>query len=476
MSGVPSTGPTPEDPFQGLEGLGEDLEETFAALDEKADRAEGSREGQGGGRRQAAAGDPGGRKGDPGDAGSDAGDLGPLGDLGSLLGGLSGLDSLFSEVTRMLRGNSVAGGGILRQVREIGRAAASGGESEPNVDPSDRIAVERLMRVAELRVADATGLDPTRGRALRVEVVNRTRWADRTVDDYGDLIQALGQSVASGGAPSDDDQDDDQMAALLSAAVRMLSPTLAAVTVGSMVGKLARRALGGYALPVPRPEEAPVLLVLPNVDAFGRQWSLDRDDLRLCVCLHEAVHHAVFGVAHVRGRLSGLLRRHAASFDTSPRQIQRLFEDIDVTGGPDQVFASMRAAMGTGGAMLGAAPSPAQRALQPELAALVAAVAGYADHVMDTIGAQLIGTYGQLSEALRRHRAEAAASDAGPPALLGLDLGKAQYDRGSAFASGVVERAGADGLRRLLSDPANLPTPAEVDAPGLWLARIDLSR
>ena len=37
-----------------------------------------------------------------------------------------------------------------------------------------------------------------------------------------------------------------------------------------------------------------------------------------------------------------------------------------------------------------------------------------------------------------------------------------------------TERTGAEGLRRLFDDPAHLPTPNEVDAPGLWLARIDL--
>ena len=40
--------------------------------------------------------------------------------------------------------------------------------------------------------------------------------------------------------------------------------------------------------------------------------------------------------------------------------------------------------------------------------------------------------------------------------------------------SGVVERAGEDALTRLWSDELDLPTPAEVDAPGLWLARIGL--
>ena len=40
--------------------------------------------------------------------------------------------------------------------------------------------------------------------------------------------------------------------------------------------------------------------------------------------------------------------------------------------------------------------------------------------------------------------------------------------------AGVVERAGEDGLARLWEAERTLPTPAEIDAPGLWLARIEL--
>jgi uncharacterized protein (DUF2342 family) len=53
-------------------------------------------------------------------------------------------------------------------------------------------------------------------------------------------------------------------------------------------------------------------------------------------------------------------------------------------------------------------------------------------------------------------------------------VSRAQVDRGAAFVRGVVERAGEDGLSRLVLDVRALPTPAEVDAPGLWLERIDL--
>jgi hypothetical protein len=38
---------------------------------------------------------------------------------------------------------------------------------------------------------------------------------------------------------------------------------------------------------------------------------------------------------------------------------------------------------------------------------------------------------------------------------------------------GVVERAGDLGLSQLLDRDGALPTPAELAAPGLWLARLE---
>ena len=58
--------------------------------------------------------------------------------------------------------------------------------------------------------------------------------------------------------------------------------------------------------------------------------------------------------------------------------------------------------------------------------------------------------------------------------LLGLELGQPTYDLGAAFVDGVVERAGFDALDPLWRREAALPTPAEIQAPGLWLARIEL--
>lgn len=434
MSGDPPTEGGPDDPFEGLEGLeGLDDLEGLEGLDDL---------------------------GDPGETPGP----GRFGDLGDI--------PVIGDLMRMLQGATPGAD----QAREVGRAIACGGVSEPNIDPSSRMAIEQLVRVAELRVADATGLQPSRGAALRVEVVNRTGWSDRTVSDYDELFGALNKSIAASMAPDLDDGPDDPMAAMMAGITRMIGPTMLALTTGAMVGRLAQYALGGYVLPVPRPVGKPMLIALPNVDEFGRQWSLDPDDLRLWVCLHEAIHCAVFGVDHVRRAVSEGLLRHASAFETNPRRIEELLGDFDPVSAGPEAFAALQSELGSPEVLLGAVRSPAQEALLPRMTALVAAIAGYVDHTMDRIGGDLIGSYDRLSEALRRQRAEAGASDRFVERLLGLELDQTQYERGAAFASGVVERSGTEGLHRLFSHPDNLPTPAEVDAAGLWLARIDLPR
>jgi putative hydrolase len=376
----------------------------------------------------------------------------------------------FGELMRMMQG---AGPGGADAARQLARSIANDGQTEANINPTDRIAVEQLVRVAELHVAQVTDLPVARGGALQVDVGNRSQWADRTVGDYKNLFAALSESMAAGASAPDDISSGDPMASMLEGLSKMIGPMMLSMTTGSMVGNIAQRALGGYELPVPRPADQPLLILLRNVDAFGNDWSLNRDDLRLWVCLHEVAHHAVLGVPHVRRQLDNLLIRHARAFETNPEAIQQQLGSVDLSGGPDGL-AELQSMMSDPEALLGAVRSPAQEAIQPELTALIAAITGYVDHVMDTIGATLIGSYDMLAEALRRRRVEANTNDRFVERILGLELDAAQYDRGATFATGVVERAGKEGLSRLWSDPSHIPTTAEVDAPGLWLARIDL--
>jgi putative hydrolase len=396
-------------------------------------------------------------------------DQGPLGNP------FEGLP-FFGDMAKML---GQQGGGAWEGARQLAVTVANGGVSEANVDPLERIGIEQLARVAELHVAGVLEL-PTSvsGRAVTVLPVNRTAWVLRTLDAYRPLVERLATALG----PSADDLDEDPqaitdpMAGMFAGMMQMLQPMVLSMTAGSMVGHLAQRSFGQYDLPIPRPIAGAaadeLLLVVPNLDAFADEWSIAPDDLRLWICVHEITHHAVFGVPHVRARMDDLLTRHVSAFRNDPTALEDRLGAIDLAD--PSSMAALQEVLGSPEVILGAITSPEQQALRPELEALVAVVVGVADHVLDVVGGQLIGSYPMLTEALRRRRVEAAEGDRFVERLFGLELAQATYDRGATFVDGVVERAGEEGLRRLWTDEQHLPTPAEVDAPGLWLARIDL--
>jgi putative hydrolase len=255
----------------------------------------------------------------------------------------------------------------------------------------------------------------------------------------------------------------------------MMGPMLLGMMAGSTAGHLAARALGHYELPLPRPADEPLSMVLANVDEFARSWSLPEDSIRLWVCLSDVVHHQVLTLPHVRDHLGALLREYAQGFDHDPEELDRRMRELgidDLLGSGEPDMAAVQRLAGDPDLLLGAMQSPAQRALMPRIEAIVAAVEGYVDVILDTIGARLIADYDQVTEALRRRRVEFGPEARFVERIFGLELSQATFDRGTAFVSGLVERAGTGVFEVLWSDTESLPTPAELDAPGLWLARV----
>ena len=351
--------------------------------------------------------------------------------------------------------------------KQIAIQLATGGESEPNVDPSHRIEIEELSRIAQLHISDATGLGIE---SVSLTASTRTQWIDTTLRDYEPLLRELSESLTN--KQPTDTEITDPMSAMFSQMMQHLAPVMLAMTSGSMVGHLASRSLGQYDLPLPRGENSEILIVTGNIATFGEEWSLPTQELFLWVCLHELCHHAVLQVDHVHLRLQELLLSYVRNFESNPSGLGDLVEGIDMES--PSAFEDLQRSLGDPEVVLGVIQSEAQLSLLPELHSLLAVIVGYVDYVMDKVGAGLIGSYDQLTEALRRRRVEADPSNRFIERMFGLELTQSQYERGTSFISGVIERAGDSELSRLWEKEQNLPTPNEIEAPGLWLARIDL--
>lgn len=392
-------------------------------------------------------------------------------------GGEGPFGDLMRNLARMLTSQGPINWEFARQLAGWG---ATGGREERNVDPLARVRIEELVRVAEMHIGQATGLPLSTSGVLRAATVTRSQWAMRTLDAWRPLLERLATSLAkasmdalsspSGEAGEEQEKGaSDPMSQLFENLPQVLGPLLFGMQAGSMVGQLAARAFGAYDLPMPRPPSDELLLVPVAIDEFAEAWSLEPDDVRLWICLREATNHAVLSRPHVRTRLDELIGDYVGAWHPDPSVIEDKLAGFNPTDP-----SSLETTFGNPTALLGEMQSEGQRRLQVPLQALLSAVTGYVDHVMDVVGHRLIGNYGPLTEALRRRRLEEDAGSKVLGQLFGVALDEKAYQRGQAFVTGVLERAGEDGLGRLWASAHELPTPAEISAPGLWLARIDL--
>ena len=279
------------------------------------------------------------------------------------------------------------------------------------------------------------------------------------------MIEAQSASAATSLAQMSG--EDGEMPAMFGQLAATLGPMLLGMQFGSAAGHLAERALGSYALPLPWPGGSPLLLVPENIGAFAEDWSIPLDEAQLFAVTRELAGRTVLSSPAVADRiheLLGVAMRDALGAQSS------LLEKL-TSGADPEMLATL---MGDPEALMGDLATPQGLESAARLTAVTTALGAYLDHLAGTVAGRLTASHALLVEAWRRHRITDAKGEQAAGGLFGLDLSAHEVERGEAFVVGVLERAGDDGLSRLLEGGAVLPTPAEVDAPGLWLERIAL--
>lgn len=338
---------------------------------------------------------------------------------------------------------------------------------DPPPDPAEVRLLTELTHTAQMNVREATGL----GSSLSGEpaILGRGDWAAEALEGLKPVLTRLAERLgatagADGGLETAGEPEPD-----LSQLLTAVGPILFGVQAGFMVGHLAGLVLSRYEMPLPHAGTPRVEFVLPNLERFENDWELPGEELRFYVALHEAVHAALLSEEWVQARMLGLAEEYVAAFEVDPRTVEDQFGPLDPSDP-----ASMQRALGDPTQFLEAIRPPAQRQIHEELRTVVALTEGYADTVLADIGERLIPSFTRIREAGHRHRVERGEAARFLEALLGFDVGRDDYERAAAFCAGVEERAGRDGLRRLWDDPRNTPTPTELEAPGLWLERLDI--
>jgi coenzyme F420 biosynthesis associated uncharacterized protein len=342
--------------------------------------------------------------------------------------------------------------GLARQIAAL--AAGRGTEEEPPFDAA-ALSVEMEPAVAGYtRLALTTPTPPA-------EVVSRPEWASVNLEPLGHILDPvsarLDERLASAGP--------------LAGALRAGAGATLAAECGLVMGYMSSRVLGQYDVSLLGAETEPRLLFVgTNLAGAVRDLEVDADAFGRWICAHELTHVFQFqGVPWLREHMAGLLRRYVETLEV--RIEKGSAGGLPALPDPQKLVATFRE-----GGLAALVQSPEQRALMDEVQAAMSVIEGYSEHVMDRVAAEFIPGHEELRAAMDRRRASRSAPQRIIEKLLGFDVKLRQYQQGKKWADEVAALGGIEGLNRVWSSPAALPTTAELGDPKRWLKRTEPPR
>ena len=287
-------------------------------------------------------------------------------------------------------------------------AKAATDPGDVDLPAAEREAYATDVREARDRVREVTALDFDL--PDRVEIQHRHHWVDANIATFERLMAPV-----------------ETQAQYIPGVARV-------VNTGSMafvLSFLSRNVLGQYdPLLLADGDDHALYFVRPNIQRVADDLPAPYDRFRRWIVFHEVAHAAEFGAAP-------WLPDHLESEMTEA--VEKLAEgtlDRDSLGRLDTTMT---------------------------------AVEGYAELVMDRAFDE---EYADLRDALDARRQGRGPLQRLVRRLLGLGMKRRQYERGKDFFEAVVEASDIETAGRVWASPETLPTDAELDHPGRWLARV----
>lgn len=311
---------------------------------------------------------------------------------------------------------------------------------------------QELADYAGVAVAHLTGLTVPAD-ALRVRVVDQQTWLTANVRSFAQLMAPLEPMWLA-----QHDQSDWGLAS------RRVNGRVAGLQSGALLSWMATRVLGQYDTALLHDDDAPneLLLVEPNIARIAREQGVQVADLRQWIVIHEVSHVFQFeGIAWLRPHLRVLLERFMQTLATQLEAPQ------------DGVLSMVRrvALQPSARSWVEWALDDEQRAIFYEMQVLMSLIEGHSNYVMNTIGAQQIGAFGQLHRRMEARQHERPTLDSVIMRVTGMQMKMAQYRDGEAFVTALAAQGGNDLVRRLWETPAHIPTSTELAHPDVWIRR-----
>ena len=339
----------------------------------------------------------------------------------------------------------------------VERAAAAPGHLSPLELRAAEAAYRDAMAVVVPRLAAALGT-PLPGVVDRAAVVDRAGWVRANIVTFRALISRieadlLAQIVPPGGG-------------LASAAMVIANRWVTTRQLGFLLGFMGARVLGQYDLALVSAEAADgrLLFVEENIRATARALDVPIGPFRTWIALHETTHAFEFeGHPWLRPYLAERLERQLTMASGSAASLGR-----------DAMRVLGRALRGesAGEHWMERLMTDKQRVLFRETQAVMSLLEGFSDYVMDEVGRGLVPGVERISARFHERREHRTGFERAVLKLTGMDLKLEQYKRGERFVRAVAEARGRTALGRIWESPATLPSPAELEEPGAWIARV----
>jgi putative hydrolase len=117
--------------------------------------------------------------------------------------------------------------------------------------------------------------------------------------------------------------------------------------------------------------------------------------------------------------------------------------------------------------------TPQQRDLVSRLQALMCLLEGYGNHVMNSVGVNLLSHFSEIEQRVEARAKQRSAVEHLFLRVTGLQMKIDQYRLGEAFVNHVKQARGIDFMNQVWNGPAYLPTEQEIREPGRWVTRIE---
>lgn len=410
----------------------------------------------------------------------------------------SQLGNIFQKLAQSESGPFGQGGVNWEMVKELAVKTATKGKPEPTVEPTRRIRLEEMFKIAELHVANATELSPSN---KSLDVATRSEWVSQVIKDWKPFLQLLSssdkqtppdassaESASAGSSSADSSSTDppstgsasagssttgppsmDEMNSMEFVQQMMvgLSSTARMVKVGAMVGELSHSAFGYYALPIPPPPASKRnISILPDsVEEFAKEWSLELEHADLWICCAELLSHEILSKKPVQSTLWSLCEAYTEEFVFAANQEMDTKLESALGGDPGEILASLFGEEEQ--FTISFTETPEQLDVAIQASAIASVVAGYVHQMTQKIMSNLVGDSASLAEAFRRRNIETSDSSTLGRHIFGLRL---DLDQGLEFLTEV-----GDATKLLWQTEESLPTPKELNSPKLWLARMEAS-